>query len=76
MPFDLGCLESLREASKSSNDNFVNALTRIKNTEIKVQGNGHIFTRSDCTFYKGLFYFYLKNYKKALEYFKESYRMK
>lgn len=76
MLFDLNCLESLREASKLSPENFQAALARIKSTKSAGTTDGYVFSCSDYYFYKGLYYFYLKDYQKTLNNFLKCYQLK
>lgn len=50
-------------------------MKRLKSVS-DANGDGHIFTRSDFHFYRGLYHLYLKDYDKTLEDFHKCYQLK
>ncbi|KAL4437922.1 hypothetical protein ABPG74_001093 [Tetrahymena malaccensis] len=83
--FDKLCLNSLKIASQSSSvadqqgqsNFFKEALATLKESKKIEKGiEGLCFKRSDYLFYKGVYYFYLKNYEKAMNSLNKSFKIK
>lgn len=58
--FDYFCLDALKEASKGTQENYVEAFSKICKAESLEIQNGLIFKQSDMFFYKGFLKFQLK----------------
>jgi hypothetical protein len=69
-------LDSLKEASKGTQENYTEALIKIGKVEILNIENGLIFKQSDMYFYKGVFKYYLKEYSEACKLFTKSKNLK
>lgn len=78
--FDYHILDALRECSEEETADYPAILNKIKETKQHAHSTGetkfgHLFKESDYQFYKGVLYFYCKEYEKSAKNFERALKL-